>query len=129
MDTYIIPGFNGAVTLGGSRSYGSENTKLCPYESMAIRERCENFVPALKNAPVLRENVGLRPHRENNVRIEAEFIPSTFSKAIVSVKRILLHSLRDSISVNNVICITSWCTIMDTVDTVCALLLEQPSML
>lgn len=83
VDTYIIPGFNGAVTLGGSRSYGSENTKLCPYESMAIRERCENFVPALKNAPVLRENVGLRPHRENNVRIEAEFIPSTFSKAIL----------------------------------------------
>ncbi|XP_076249229.1 D-amino acid oxidase 1 [Calliopsis andreniformis] len=83
LDTYIIPGFNGTVTLGGSRNFDSENTKLCRYESAAIRDRCENFVPALKNAPVLREDVGLRPHRENNVRVEAELIANGLSKTIV----------------------------------------------
>ncbi|XP_043249384.1 D-aspartate oxidase [Colletes gigas] len=83
LDTYIIPGFNGTVTLGGSRSFDSENMKLCPHESAAIRERCENFVPALKRATVLREEVGLRPHRENNVRVEAEHITNGSSKAIL----------------------------------------------
>lgn len=72
------------VTLGGSRSFASENTKLCPYESMAIRERCNKLIPALKNANVLREEVGLRPHRENNVRVEAERITNGLSKANVS---------------------------------------------
>nr|XP_031827333.1 D-aspartate oxidase [Nomia melanderi]XP_031827342.1 D-aspartate oxidase [Nomia melanderi] len=83
LDTYIIPGFNGVVTLGGSRSFDSENTKLCSYESMAIRERCNKLIPALKNANVLREEVGLRPHRENNVRVEAEHITNGLSKANV----------------------------------------------
>ncbi|KZC10767.1 PREDICTED: D-aspartate oxidase [Dufourea novaeangliae] len=83
LDTYIIPGFNGVVTLGGSRSFHSENMNLCPYESMAIRDRCEKLVPALKKASVLREEVGLRPHRENNVRVEAEHIINGLSKAIV----------------------------------------------
>ncbi|XP_076642950.1 D-amino acid oxidase 1 [Halictus rubicundus] len=82
LDTYIIPGIN-AVTLGGSRSFDSENTKLCPYESKAIRERCNKLIPALKKATVLREEVGLRPHRENNVRVEAEHVTNGLSKAIV----------------------------------------------
>nr|XP_033338683.1 D-aspartate oxidase [Megalopta genalis] len=83
LDTYIIPGFNGVVTLGGSRSFDSENTKLCPYESKAIRERCNKFIPALKKATVLHEEVGLRPHRENNVRVEAEHVTNGLFRAIV----------------------------------------------
>lgn len=82
LDTYIIPGIN-AVTLGGSRSYDSENTKLCSYESKAIRERCNKLIPALKKATVLREEVGLRPHRENNVRVEAQHVTNGLSRAIV----------------------------------------------
>ncbi|KOX80585.1 D-aspartate oxidase [Melipona quadrifasciata] len=83
IDTYIIPGFNGVVTLGGSRYFGSENTKLCPYESKAIRERCENLLPSLKKAELVKEEVGLRPHREKNVRVEVEHIVNGFSKAIL----------------------------------------------
>lgn len=88
VDTYIIPGFNGVVTLGGSRNFDSENMKICPYESAAIRERCENVVPALKKAELLREEVGLRPHRTQNVRVEAEWITNEDSKAIVRFRQI-----------------------------------------
>ncbi|KAM0729812.1 D-aspartate oxidase [Formica fusca] len=69
LDTYVIPGFHGMVTLGGSRSFDSENIRLCPYESVAIRERCETLVPSLKDAELLQQKVGLRPHREGGVRI------------------------------------------------------------
>lgn len=84
LDTYVIPGFNGVVTLGGSRSFDSENMKLCPYESAAIRERCETLVPSLKNAKILRQEVGLRPHREGGVRVGEGTRISSHSKAIVS---------------------------------------------
>lgn len=83
LDTYVIPGFGGIVTLGGSRNFDSENMNLCPYESAAIRERCNNLVPSLKKAQMVREKVGLRPHRENHVRVEAEQITSGLSKAVV----------------------------------------------
>ncbi|EFN76371.1 D-aspartate oxidase [Harpegnathos saltator] len=74
LDTYVIPGFHGVVTLGGSRSFDSENTNLCPYESAAIRQRCNALVPSLKNAEIVRQEVGLRPHRESNVRVEVDRI-------------------------------------------------------
>jgi len=72
-DTYIIPGFNGIVTLGGTRQYDSYNLNLDKYDSISIRERCEQLVPSLVNAPVEREAVGLRPHRDT-VRVEIELI-------------------------------------------------------
>lgn len=84
LDTYIIPGFNGIVTLGGSRSFDSENLKPCLYESTAIHNRCKNFLPNIKKAEIVKVEVGLRPHRENNVRVEGEQIVKGFSKAIVS---------------------------------------------
>lgn len=69
-DTYIIPGFEG-VTLGGCRNYDSYNMELCKYDSMSIRERCFNMLPSLKNAKIIRESVGLRPHR-TPVRVEID---------------------------------------------------------
>lgn len=87
LDTYVIPGFDGMVTLGGSRSFDSENIRLCPYESAAIRERCETLVPSLKDAELLRQEVGLRPHREGSVRIgEGNIVNNGCSnKTIVSI--------------------------------------------
>lgn len=73
-DTYIVPGFEG-VTLGGCRQYDSYDLKVSKYDSMAIRERCQSMLPALKSAPVLRELVGLRPHRDP-VRVEMEVVKS-----------------------------------------------------
>jgi len=84
LDTYVIPGFNGVVTLGGSRSFDSENTKLCPHESTAIRERCETLIPSLKNAEIVRQEVGLRPYRESGVRVGDGNRINNHSKAIVS---------------------------------------------
>lgn len=72
-DTYIIPGFNGIVTLGGTRQYDSYNLNVDKYDSLSIRERCEKLVPSLVNASVVREAVGLRPHRDT-VRVEVELI-------------------------------------------------------
>lgn len=83
LDTYIIPGFNGIVTLGGSRSFDSENLKPCLYESTAIHNRCKNLLPNIKKAEIVKVEVGLRPHRENNVRVEGEQIVKGFSKAIL----------------------------------------------
>lgn len=83
LDTYIIPGFNGIATLGGSRSFDSENMKLCSYESAAIRYRCETLVPSLKSVEHITEEVGLRPYRDGGVRVETEFITDGYSKAVV----------------------------------------------
>ncbi|XP_037956203.1 D-aspartate oxidase-like [Teleopsis dalmanni] len=71
-DTYIIPGFE-TVTLGGCRQFDSYNMNLCKYDSMAIKERCYEMLPSLKRAEVVRECVGLRPHRAI-VRVEGEKI-------------------------------------------------------
>ncbi|KAL0106573.1 hypothetical protein PUN28_016339 [Cardiocondyla obscurior] len=83
LDTYIIPGFNGVVTLGGSRNFDSENMKLCPYESSAICKRCVSLVPSLKNAKILQQKVGLRPHREGGVRAGEGNRINNYSKAII----------------------------------------------
>ncbi|GAB0092236.1 D-aspartate oxidase [Sergentomyia squamirostris] len=77
-DTYIIPGIEG-VTLGGTRQFDSYNLNLCKYDSASIRERCQDLLPSLRGAPVIRESVGLRPHRDP-VRVEVEFFKSPNGK-------------------------------------------------
>lgn len=72
-DSYIIPGFDGIVTLGGVRQYDSYNLDICKYDAAAIMERCCAIMPNLKNAEVVSHAVGLRPHR-SVVRIESEII-------------------------------------------------------
>ncbi|KAJ8717386.1 hypothetical protein PYW08_005785 [Mythimna loreyi] len=72
-DTYIIPGLNGVVTLGGCRGYASYNLNNCKYDAASIMERCSEFIPSLKDAEVIAHKVGLRPHR-SPVRVEAELI-------------------------------------------------------
>lgn len=71
-DTYVLPGFE-TVTLGGCRQFDSYNTEWCKYDSMAIKERCYDLLPSLKKAEVVRECVGLRPHR-SVVRVEPELL-------------------------------------------------------
>lgn len=70
-DTYIIPGFDGIATLGGCRHYDSFSTDISCHDRAAILERCHSLVPQLKSAPIVREWVGLRPHRDP-VRVEVE---------------------------------------------------------
>lgn len=61
------------MTLGGCRQYDSYDMKLSRYDAAAIKERCESLVPSLKAAPLVKECVGLRPHRDP-VRVEKEII-------------------------------------------------------
>ena len=72
-DTYIVPSFNGSVTLGGCRNFDSYDTKPNKFDFEAIKTRCESLVPSLKTAKVLEVKVGLRPHRDP-VRVECEFV-------------------------------------------------------
>lgn len=72
-DTYILPGFDGNVTLGATRQYESYNLKIDKYDSMSIRERCESLVPSLVGASIVCETVGLRPYR-STVRVECEMV-------------------------------------------------------
>ncbi|EDV90873.1 D-aspartate oxidase [Drosophila grimshawi] len=72
LDTYVLPGFE-TVTIGGCRQYDSYNMEWCKYDSMAIKERCYNLLPSLKKAEIVRECVGLRPHR-SVVRVEPELL-------------------------------------------------------
>lgn len=75
---------DGNVTLGGTRNYDSENRKVCPHDAASIRERCVKLLPSLGKANVLSHATGLRPHRENNVRVELEKISNGSSKSTVS---------------------------------------------
>ncbi|XP_049959273.1 D-aspartate oxidase isoform X2 [Schistocerca serialis cubense] len=71
-DTYIIPGIE-AATLGGCRNYDSYDLRVNRHDTASILERCTALVPSLKKASIIREWVGLRPHR-SPVRVEAENI-------------------------------------------------------
>ncbi|XP_066992234.1 D-aspartate oxidase [Anabrus simplex] len=78
LDTYIIPTSND-VTLGGCRQYESYAMAPSKYDHAAILERCTSLVPNLKSAAVLRDWVGLRPHR-STVRVEPEVIQTQAGK-------------------------------------------------
>lgn len=83
-DTYIIPGFDGICTLGGTRQYESYNLNINKYDSLDIKERCETLLPSLAGAQVVREAVGLRPHR-SSVRVEKEILNGTQAYAVKCV--------------------------------------------
>jgi len=70
------------VTLGGCRQYDSYNLNLCRYDSAAIKERCETLLPSLVGAPVVREAVGLRPHRDP-VRVEPQLLET--KKGVIKI--------------------------------------------
>lgn len=93
LDTYLIPNCEGIVTLGGSRNFDSENLTWCPHESAAIRERCEKLIPSIGKAKTVDELVGLRPHRENNVRVEIDWIQTKTCKTMVGSIELLILSL------------------------------------
>ncbi|EZA61357.1 D-aspartate oxidase [Ooceraea biroi] len=84
LDTYVIPNLNGAVTLGGTRNFDCENMTICPYESAAIFARCRKLIPSLANAQLIRQEVGLRPHREgekNKLQIDC-ILTDTFLQIV-----------------------------------------------
>lgn len=75
---YIMPRGEDWALLGGIAEPGEWNTDIDLSNYKPIRDmhdRCQTFMPALKSAetdPATPVRVGLRPHREGNVRLERE---------------------------------------------------------
>lgn len=59
------------VILGGTSQEHDFNENVSEEDSTFIRNGCQNIVPSLKNAGLVKEWVGLRPGRDS-VRIEEE---------------------------------------------------------
>ncbi|KAL0278585.1 UNVERIFIED_CONTAM: hypothetical protein PYX00_000365 [Menopon gallinae] len=68
---YVIPGFE--TTLGGCKNYNNYSLNIEKDTSDHIWRKCTELVPSLKNCAVLREWVGLRPHRAP-IRLETEMV-------------------------------------------------------
>ncbi|XP_017879258.2 tubulin polyglutamylase TTLL13-like [Ceratina calcarata] len=78
--SYIIPNME-SVILGGTRQENDYDRVPREEDSKFIRENCCRILPALKNARVLKEWVGLRPGRPE-VRIEAEAYKSSEGRRV-----------------------------------------------
>lgn len=61
----------GHIMLGGTAERTTIETPD-PATTAAILKRCADVVPALRQAKVLEEVVGLRPYREKGIRVEPE---------------------------------------------------------
>lgn len=69
---YIIPGHD-VVTIGGTRTSYDVDMKIRPEDSQKILANACKVVPSLKNAEILWEWIGLRPHREP-LRVEKDIL-------------------------------------------------------
>lgn len=49
------------------------------YDGLNIKEKCESLVPSLKDAKLISQKVGLRPHRDP-VRVEKEIKICNYKK-------------------------------------------------
>ena len=67
---YVIPR-SADVVLGGTVEPGVEDRTPDPAETEKILDRCARLAPELAGAPVVAENVGLRPGR-SAIRLEVE---------------------------------------------------------
>lgn len=70
---YIIPNTD-SVILGGTKDAGNEDLIPREEDRKAIIERCCKTLPALSEADIIGEWVGLRPGRKDGVRLELEQI-------------------------------------------------------
>ncbi|KAJ3664513.1 hypothetical protein Zmor_000073 [Zophobas morio] len=67
---YIIPNQE-CVILGGTHQEGDFSTAISEQDKKFIFDGCVKYIPALKHAPVLKHQAGLRPGRDQ-VRLELE---------------------------------------------------------
>jgi D-amino-acid oxidase len=67
---YVVPRERDVV-LGGTAQEGDEDREPDPASTEAIRQRCAEAVPGVRDAPIVSVAVGLRPARPS-VRLEAK---------------------------------------------------------
>lgn len=72
--TYIFPRSTDCI-LGGTAEKGDWNLNVAPAAARAILDRCAGLVSAIRGAEILEHKVGLRPGREQGVRLQAERVP------------------------------------------------------
>lgn len=68
---YIIPQSD-CVVLGGTFQLDDWNTSVNPEDTERIRRVCSTLVPGILEIPIGKVQVGLRPHRDDGVRLEYE---------------------------------------------------------
>ncbi|MCX4594728.1 FAD-binding oxidoreductase [Streptomyces sp. NBC_01549] len=69
--TYVHPR-SADIVLGGTFEIGKWDTTPSPVTAAAILRRCTELLPELADTQVLGHQVGLRPHRDGGVRLEAD---------------------------------------------------------
>lgn len=78
---YIIPR-SGDVVLGGTAQQGNWNLNVDPQDTENILRLCAALNPAVKEAQILNQAVGLRPGRDT-VRLELETVADVANCAII----------------------------------------------
>lgn len=69
-----------AVVLGGTHQYKDYNLEVSESDNDLIMNGCQNLIPGLKHAPVIKRWVGLRPGRPS-IRLESEsFIDRNYNR-------------------------------------------------
>lgn len=84
LPAYIIPNRD-TVILGGTKVRGNEDTTPREEDRQAILDRCCKAMPSLAAAEIAGEWVGLRPGREDGVRIGVEHIQVENSSSMLPV--------------------------------------------
>lgn len=80
---YVIPNCE-TVILGGTHQVDDYNTKVSPEDNDFILNGCQNLVPSLKNAPIQKHWVGLRPGR-SSVRLEREIYKTASGERVIVI--------------------------------------------
>ncbi|XP_065188900.1 D-aspartate oxidase-like [Sycon ciliatum] len=69
--TYVIPQVD-CVVLGGTYKRHDWNLEEDKGETAGILQRCSKVIPSLRDAVILRVDVGLRPARSSGIRLESQ---------------------------------------------------------
>ena len=70
--SYVLPGTDGTVTLGGCYQEGNEDLSVDYDLKETYLQSCYEFVPSLKKAEFIEDMVGLRPLRKGGPRVELQ---------------------------------------------------------
>jgi len=72
--TYIVPQDDGILALAGSSEPGNPSEDPNPAQELATLRRCQDLLPALRGSTILGSWSGLRPFRQDGVRLGREAI-------------------------------------------------------
>ncbi|KAJ3127204.1 hypothetical protein HK098_006656 [Nowakowskiella sp. JEL0407] len=88
--TYVIPRDDGTVILGGTYQIGNSDLNPDPEIAKGIMDRCIKICPELLSPngdkpKILKHVVGLRPSRDDGIRLDSEVKISSTGKAVLVI--------------------------------------------